>query len=96
MLMATHWLEKTKKILIILPVLIVFIPLELIENSASICISKLFFDKTCYGCGITRAIVNVIHFNFTKAFYYNKAIVIVFPLLIYLWIKALYKIYFLK
>lgn len=35
------------------------------------CPISFFFGTPCPLCGITRAIINVIHFDFKKAFYYH-------------------------
>jgi hypothetical protein len=49
----------------------------------------LLFDKECFGCGITRAIQHAIHFDFYTAWNYNKLVVIVAPVLFFLWLKWL-------
>ena len=52
----------------------------------SICLFKRI-GRSCYGCGITRAIWALIHFQFDSAMQYNKLCVIVFPLLVYVGFK---------
>lgn len=52
----------------------------------SICLFKRI-GWSCYGCGITRAIWALIHFQFDSAMQYNKLCVIVFPLLVYVGLK---------
>lgn len=56
-----------------------------------ICLWKLIFHVDCWGCGITRAFYSLCKLNFIQAWNYNPRIYIVFPLLVYVWIKALYK-----
>jgi len=46
------------------------------------------FGFDCYGCGITRAIISGIQLNLKDALEYNKMIVIVLPLLTYIWIRT--------
>ena len=35
------------------------------------CIFKLIFKIPCPGCGMTRAYISLLHFDFAKAFEYN-------------------------
>jgi hypothetical protein len=46
------------------------IPLEYIEGR-SFCIFYNLFGITCLGCGTTRAIFNIIHFNLMRALQFN-------------------------
>ena len=99
MLMEINFLENNKLVIKVLKIIGIFlipiifysIPLQWLENSDSIFIFKNFVGKECYGCGITRACLEIMHLNFTKAWYYNKLVVIVFPLLVLLWFKILNK-----
>ncbi|MDR1341225.1 MAG: DUF2752 domain-containing protein [Prevotellaceae bacterium] len=50
------------------------------------------FGHDCYGCGMTRAVISAIQFDFNSACIYNKLVVIVLPLLMYIWIKTLIKL----
>ena len=77
--------------LLILPVLLFFIPVDWLNKQHSICLFKNLTGHECYGCGITRAVVSTVHLHFETAFHYNKLIIIVFPLLVYVWIKTVYK-----
>jgi len=60
-----------------------------IGSSETICIIKNTTGINCIGCGITRAITSLLNGNFYSAINYNISVVIVFPLIIYIWIKAL-------
>jgi len=75
--------------LLILPVLLFVVPVDWLNGQRSVCLFKNIFGVECWGCGITRAVLSTIQFNFTAAFNYNKLIVIVFPLLVYVWGKML-------
>jgi hypothetical protein len=55
--------------------------------------SVLFFDTECYGCGMTRAVMHFIHFNFTEAMTYNKLVILVLPLLILGWLKLVLSLF---
>lgn len=74
-------------IILTIPITLFFIPFDWISNQHSICLFKNIFGVDCYGCGITRAVLSGIHFNFRTAFEYNKMVIIVLPLLTYTWIK---------
>ena len=77
--------------LLLLPVLLFFIPVNWLNRQHSICLFKNLTGHECYGCGITRAIISTVQFHFETAFHYNKLIIVVFPLLVYVWIKTVYK-----
>lgn len=75
-------------ILVLLPVVLYAIPLENICNGNTICIFKNLFGVECWGCGITRAIFSALNFRFYDAWEYNPLFVVVLPLLVFLWLRA--------
>jgi hypothetical protein len=85
--------ENFKKLLrgglICLPLILIILPADFFDEGQSLCLSVLFFDTTCYGCGITRAIQHLIHLDFAEASHFNKMSFVVLPLLIGLWFKEL-------
>ena len=48
------------------------------------CVFHLVTGLDCPGCGMTRASVAVLHFDFAKAWHYNKLLFIVIPALAYI------------
>ncbi len=48
----------------------------LLEN---MCIFKNIFGIECFNCGMTRAYLSIIQFDFNMALYYNKNVIIIFP-----------------
>ena len=70
---------------ILVPVVLLLLPADQFDTGTSLCLSKLLLDRACYGCGMARAIMHLIHFDFSAAFAYNKLAFIVFPVLAYLW-----------
>src|SRR5579875_2087166 len=74
-------------ILLLLPVLLVLVPTSWLENRPSLCLVRTIFGIRCPGCGMSRAISCVFHGDFKKAFRYNRLVVVVFPLLCYIWLK---------
>jgi hypothetical protein len=80
----------TKIILVItIPLILLILPSDYFDNGSSKCLSVMFFHAECYGCGMTRAIMHLIHGEFMEAFYFNMMSFIVMPLLVYLWLKVL-------
>jgi hypothetical protein len=75
--------------LFLLPFLLFFVSLDNLDGKRSICLIKNIFGVECWGCGITKSIIAAIQLDFVRAFHYNKLIVVVMPLLIYLWIKGI-------
>lgn len=76
----------------LIPLILFIVPSKYIfENGHSLCLFKNISGTECYGCGMTRAVFSVLHFDFTGAFHYNKGIIAVMPLLVYVWIKMLYQ-----
>jgi hypothetical protein len=66
---------------------LLILPADYFDHGKAICLSVVLLDKTCLGCGITRAIQHLIHFDFKAAMEFNKLCVIILPLLIFLWYK---------
>lgn len=79
-------------ILVLIPVVLYAIPLENICNGNTICIFTNVFGIECWGCGITRAIFSALHFHFYDAWEYNRLFVVVLPLLLFLWMRAVVRL----
>ena len=75
--------------LFLLPLIFYFLPINNFENYDSICLVKNIFGFECWGCGITHSLYLVIHLKFSHAWEMNKLAFIVFPILVYLWLKYL-------
>lgn len=80
-------------VILVLPILLYLVPLDWLNKQHTICLFKNIFGLDCYGCGITRAVLSALHLNFEDAINYNIMVVIVLPLLIYIWIKITMLIY---
>ncbi len=72
---------------IVTPIIFLVLPVDFFDTGASICPSKRFFNIECYGCGMTRAVMHLIHFDLESALYFNSLSVIVAPVLAIFWIK---------
>src|ERR1051326_325763 len=77
--------------LVLLPLLLIVVPTAWLERRRSFCIIKNLTGHNCPGCGMTRAISSASHGQFTQAVRYNKLVVVVLPLLVYQWLRALTK-----
>ena len=77
--------------LLLAPVALLILPADFFDKGQSICLSVLLFDQPCYGCGMTRAIQHLIHFDIESAMHFNKLSLIVAPVLLTLWTKEIYR-----
>ena len=72
------------------PITLIALPQIFFEvGGGSICLIKHFFGIECYGCGLTRALQHAIHLDFIGAIEFNPLICVVFPFLLYIWIKRI-------
>jgi hypothetical protein len=74
------------------PFVLLLLPADYFDKGDSICLSKTLAGIECYACGLTRATMHFIHFEFQEAWNYNKLSFIVVPMLFPLWLKAFYEI----
>jgi hypothetical protein len=79
--------------LVVLPLILVLLPANYFDTGQSLCLSQLFFQKECFGCGITRAVQHFIHFEFAQAWKFNKLVVIVIPITVFIWLQQVYLTY---
>ena len=72
--------------LFLFPLILWILPSDYFDSEGLIlCPSRLFFGIECFGCGITRAIMHMHHFQFDEAVYFNTLALIVYPALIAVW-----------
>jgi len=76
----------------IAPFVLWMLPVDFFDSGDSICLSKMLANIECYACGLTRATMHFIHFDFIKAWEFNKLSFIVVPMLFPLWLKSFYEI----
>lgn len=76
----------------LLPLALYFIPREsLFDHTHTLCLVHNLTGAECWGCGMTRAVVSVMYLDFEAAWAYNRAVVVVAPLLVWLWLKWIYR-----
>lgn len=76
-----------------IPVVLLLLPTDFFDTGQSLCLSQLLLKKDCMGCGITRAIQHSIHLDFFQAWKFNKLVVVVLPVLIFIWFFQINKAY---
>ena len=72
---------------VVVPVVLLVLPADFFDGGAPMCLSVILLDVECYGCGMTRGIMHLIHFDFAEAAYYNVGSFVVFPVLAFFWAK---------
>jgi hypothetical protein len=70
-----------------IPIILILLPSDFFDEGESVCLSVLLAGIECYACGMTRAVMHLIHFDFISAWEYNKLSFVVFPILSYLYAK---------
>jgi hypothetical protein len=78
--------------LIVGPLVLMLLPADFFDTGRATCLSVVLFNQKCYGCGITRAVQHLIHFDFAAAWEFNKLVVAVVPLLLIVWVQELIRI----
>ena len=81
-------------LLIAIPVTLFIVPVDYFDHGQATCLSVIFFDMECYGCGMTRATMRMMHFDFVGAYKFNPLIIAVFPLLVIIWVKLFFRLVF--
>lgn len=61
------------------------LPADFFDHGPAICLSRVLLDTECPGCGMTRAAMHALHLDFSAAWSYNRLVVVVLPLLAWLW-----------
>ncbi|HEX6427926.1 MAG TPA: DUF2752 domain-containing protein, partial [Niastella sp.] len=74
-------------VIVITPIVLLILPANFFDDGESICLSQVFFHVECYACGMTRACMHLIHFEFEEAYAYHMMSFIALPLLGLIWIK---------
>jgi len=81
---------------VMLITILYIVPLSFVgDGKFSICLYKNLTGKNCFNCGMTRAFLSLIHFRFDDAINYNKNVVLIFPLTMFVYCNAWLK-YILK
>lgn len=80
-------LNRRHILFFLLPLLFWMVPFDWVNSSYTLCVAKNMLGMECPGCGMTRALHQAMHFNFLSAWEFNSFVVLIFPLLVYVWFK---------
>lgn len=73
-------------LLILTPIILWVLPADFFdEDGLVVCPSRLLFNIECFGCGMTRAIMHMHHFDFDDAVYFNRGSFLIYPALAIIW-----------
>ena len=78
--------------LLVLPLLFWLLPTTWLERGPSLCLITRITGKHCPGCGMLRALSALAHGDPRRAWQYNRLVLIVAPLLGYIWGKSFSKV----
>lgn len=77
-------------LLLLIPVAMILLPVEWIDGpGVPVCIFRNLTGYECWGCGLTRAMVSVMHLELHRAWEFNPLIVVVFPLALWYWVVSM-------
>ena len=67
--------------LAIFPVILLILPSGIFDKGPDICLFTILSGYHCWGCGMTRGCMHLIHLDYLKAWQYNGMCFIVLPIL---------------
>jgi len=73
--------------MLILPLALLLLPKSYFDHGPTLCLFTLLTGSNCPGCGMTRACMRLIHLDFRGAWEFNKMSFVVFPTLVYIYIR---------
>lgn len=94
-LLKANLIRNNKKIVIIfllnaiLFLALWMIPIHKLDNF-NLCIFHNLTGKRCWNCGMTHAFLSILHLRFKDAYMYNHNVIIVFPLIVFLYLKYMF------
>ena len=92
----SRWLKKYQGAIITVIVVIAIYAVMMFVFGIT-CPVKHFLGVSCPGCGMTRACLSALRFDFSAAFYYHPLWIVMLPLvasLLFLWVKRKKKAFF--
>jgi len=83
-----YFLAAKTIVLAVFPLALIILPKTAFDNHQhTICLFTILSGIECYGCGLTRACMRIIHFDFNGAAEFNSMSLVVFPILCFLYLK---------
>jgi hypothetical protein len=77
--------------IVVVPTVLLILPADFFDNGEAVCLSRVLFNVECYACGLTRACMHLIHFEFEEAYTYHMMSFIIFPVLAVFWVIWFFK-----
>lgn len=68
-------------VLAIFPIVLLCLPADFFDSGRDICLLTILSGYHCWGCGLTRACMHLIHLDLGIALTYNKMSFVVLPIL---------------
>jgi len=62
---------------------LLLLPVSFFDEGPALCFSRLVFGVKCLGCGLTRALMHLIHLDINAAMDFNPLCLVALPLLIW-------------
>jgi hypothetical protein len=73
-------------LLLIQPIVLWILPGDIFDDTGiELCPSKAIFNFECLGCGMTRAVMHMHHFEFQDAIFFNYGVLAIYPALVIVW-----------
>ncbi|MBC8052240.1 MAG: DUF2752 domain-containing protein [Sphingobacteriaceae bacterium] len=86
-----YYLTAKAIALAVFPLILICLPKTAFnDHENTICLFTLLTDIECYGCGLTRACMHLIHLDFKGAADFNAISLIVFPILCWLYAQEFF------
>lgn len=76
----TFYIAKASA-LAIFPLVLLLLPVNTFDTGRDICLFTILSGYNCWGCGMTRACMHIIHLDLAGALAYNKLAFIALPIL---------------
>jgi len=91
LLVKKYWDYASFVLAFVIPIMLLILPANYFDTGKSLCLSQVLFQQECYGCGMTKACMHLIHFDIGGAYYYNALSFAVLPMLCMMWLVGTLK-----
>ena len=75
-----RWTDLRAIVYFAIAAILIILPVDLFDR-VSFCLYSNLFEVQCPTCGMTRAVVHMLHFDVSGAAGFNRLVFVVFPLL---------------
>lgn len=74
-------------VLLAIPCVLWLLPASFFDDGPALCPSVLLLNTTCPGCGLTRGVMYLMHFDMEMALYYNPLSLVALPVMFLIWLR---------